>query len=189
MKRGYPNYGHSPSKFGVLAWVASGGRCPEYVPVGSTTASLRSTPPPDASRPSLSRPKTEMRSLYPKAIRVLSLGMLLAQGSALAAAEARDDLYATLCAACHGHGTAPVGPYPPLYGSAILATAGPAYIAIKALQGAGNMFPLCGMATDEEVTRLANDLARANGSVQPAITPAEVAVLRPAADECPNVEY
>ena len=136
-----------------------------------------------------------MKHGYPKclkairAIRVLSLGLLLAQASPLAAAEAQDDLYATLCAACHGLGTAPVGPYPPLYGSAILATAGPAYIAIKALQGAGNMFPLCGMATDEEVTRLANDLARANGSVQPAITPAEVAVLRPAADECPNVEY
>lgn len=124
-----------------------------------------------------------------EAIRVLSIGLCLTQASAVAAAEARDDLYAILCAACHGHGTVPVGPYPPLYGSAILATAGPAYIAIKALQGAGNMFPLCGMATDEEVTRLANDLARANGSLQPAIIPAEVAVLRPAADECPDVEY
>lgn len=136
-----------------------------------------------------------MKHGYPKylkairAIRVLSLGLLLAQASTLAVAEAREDLYATLCAACHGHGTAPVGPYPPLYGSAILATAGPAYIAIKALQGAGNMFPLCGMASDEEVTLLANDLARANGSLQPPITPAEVAVLRPAANECPDVEY
>lgn len=120
---------------------------------------------------------------------VVGLGLALSHLSAATATEARDDLYATLCAACHGHGTVPVGPYPPLFGSAILATAGPAYIAIKALQGAGNMFPLCGMASDEEVTRLANDLARANGSMQPALTPAEVAVLRPAADECPDVEY
>ena len=108
---------------------------------------------------------------------------------AASATEAPDDLYATLCAACHGHGMAPVGPYPPLFGSATLATAGPAYIAIKTLQGAGNMFPLCGMATDEELTRLANDLARANGSPQPPITAADVAALRPAADECPDVEY
>ena len=51
------------------------------------------------------------------------------------------------------------------------------------------MFPLCGMATDEELTRLANDLARANGNAQPAITTEEVATLRLAADECPDVEY
>ena len=124
-----------------------------------------------------------------KTALVVGLGLALSHPSAASATEAPDDLYATLCAACHGHGMAPVGPYPPLFGSATLATAGPAYIAIKALQGAGNMFPLCGMATDEELTRLANDLARANGSPQPPITAAEVAALRPAADECPDVEY
>ena len=124
---------------------------------------------------------------YLRVIRGVGLGLFLAQ-TALAAEAEGDSPYATLCAACHGHGPTPLGLYPPLFGSAILATAGPYYIAIKALRGAGNMFPLCGLATDAEVARLANDLARANGSGQPAITPEEVAALRPNADECPNLE-
>ena len=123
-----------------------------------------------------------------KTALVVGLGLALSHLFAASATEAQDDLYATLCAACHGHGTAPVGPYPPLFGSATLATAGPAYIAIKALRGSGNMLPLCGLASDEELTRLANDLAQANGSAQPAITLEEVATLRPAADECPDVK-
>jgi len=137
----------------------------------------------------LKNPGPHFQVERPKAIRVAALTLFMAQASALPVATAEGDLYDTLCAACHGHGQAPIGPYPPLFGSAILATAGPYYIAIKAMQGAGNMFPLCGMATDEEVARLANELARANGNAQPAITPEEVAVLRPAADECPDVEY
>ena len=151
---------------------------------------------------------------YLKAIQVVSLGLVLTQAqvqaqapvqaqvqaqapaqpqpfavsAAKSAALGEDGLYATLCSACHGHGTASIGPYPPLFGSAILATAGPAYIAIKALRGSGNMLPLCSLASDEELTRLANDLAQANGSAQPAITLEEVATLRPAADECPDVK-
>lgn len=153
---------------------------------------------------------------YLKAIQVVSLGLVLTQAqvqaqapvqaqvqaqapaqpqpqpfavsAAKSAALGEDGLYATLCSACHGHGTASIGPYPPLFGSAILATAGPAYIAIKALRGSGNMLPLCSLASDEELTRLANDLAQANSSGQPAITLAEVATLRPAADECPDVK-
>ena len=41
--------------------VASGGGRREYVPVGLAPASLLVTPPPDATRPSLSRPKAEAR--------------------------------------------------------------------------------------------------------------------------------
>ena len=46
-----------------------------------------------------------------------------------------------------------------------------------------------GLASDEELTLLANHLARVNGSLAPAISQEEIAALRPPPDECPEVEY
>ena len=109
---------------------------------------------------------------------------------ALAQAPAADegpDLYAALCAACHGHEPAPLGPYPALFGNEALRNVGPIYVAIKTLQGAGNMFPLCAVASDEEVVGVANYLAAANGSPVPAIGVADLAGLRPAVGDCPPV--
>lgn len=109
---------------------------------------------------------------------------------ALAQAPAADegpDLYAALCAACHGHEPAPLGPYPALFGNEALRNVGPIYVAIKTLQGAGNMFPLCAVASDEEVVGVANYLAAANGSLVPAISVVDIADLRPAVGDCPPV--
>ena len=109
---------------------------------------------------------------------------------ALAQAPAADegpDLYAALCAACHGHEPAPLGPYPALFGNEALRNVGPIYVAIKTLQGAGNMFPLCAVASDEEVIGVANYLAAANDSPVPAIGVADIAGLRPAVGDCPPV--
>jgi len=105
------------------------------------------------------------------------------------ASEDPEGLYTILCAACHGQGQAAIGPYPPLFGNATLASGGPLYVAVKALRGSGNMFPLCGLASNEELTLLANHLARINDSPAPAISLEEVAALRPPPDECPDIEY
>ncbi len=103
------------------------------------------------------------------------------------AADEGPDLYAALCAACHGHEPAPLGPYPALFGNEALRNVGPIYVAIKTLQGAGNMFPLCAVASDEEVIGVANYLAAANDSPVPAIGVADIAGLRPAVGDCPPV--
>lgn len=121
--------------------------------------------------------------------RLLALLGPLTLAPSLQASGDPEDLYARLCAACHGQGQAAIGPYPPLFGNATLASGGPLYIAVKSLRGSGNMFPLCGLASDEELTLVANHLARANESPAPAISREEVAALRPAPDECPDVEF
>lgn len=103
------------------------------------------------------------------------------------AADEGPEIYAALCAACHGHGPAPLGPYPALFGNEALRNVGAIYVAIKTLRGAGNMFPLCAVASDEEVIGVANYLAAANGSLVPAIGVSDLADLRPAVEDCPPV--
>ena len=103
------------------------------------------------------------------------------------AADEGPEIYAALCAACHGHGPAPLGPYPNLFGNEAVRNVGAIYVAIKTLQGAGNMFPLCAVASDEEVVGVANYLAAANGSLVPAIGLLDIADLRPAVGDCPPV--
>lgn len=121
-----------------------------------------------------------------KAIIWLASVALLAVAQ-IPAADEGPDLYAALCAACHGHEPAPLGPYPALFGNEALRNVGAIYVAIKTLQGAGNMFPLCSVASDEEVVGVANYLAAANGSLVPAISVLDIAGLRPAVGDCPPV--
>jgi mono/diheme cytochrome c family protein len=121
-----------------------------------------------------------------KAMILLASVALLAVTHAPTADEG-PDLYAALCAACHGHEPAPLGPYPALFGNEALRNVGAIYVAIKTLQGAGNMFPLCSVASDEEVVGVANYLAAANGSLVPPITTTDIAGLRPAVGDCPPV--
>ena len=95
-------------------------------------------------------------------------------------------LFADYCAACHGEGRTPLagGPYPALFGNPQIAAAGAAYVALKALWGTGNMYPLCALASDTQVVAIANWLAAANGNQGPALTPESVAALRPAMADC-----
>jgi mono/diheme cytochrome c family protein len=95
-------------------------------------------------------------------------------------------LYTDLCAGCHGQGREPLvgSPYPALFGNPLVAAAGATYVALKVLQGAGNMYPLCGLASDAEVTAIANWLAAANGHAGAPLTPEAVAALRPAVADC-----
>ena len=95
-------------------------------------------------------------------------------------------LYTDLCAGCHGQGREPPsgGPYPALFGNPQVAAAGAVYVAIKALHGTGNMYPLCALASDAEVTAIANWLAAENGNQGPRVTLESVAALRPAAADC-----
>jgi len=107
------------------------------------------------------------------------LGCCLAQWT-IAAAEEPASLYARLCAGCHALGPTALAdsPYPPLFGNPKIAAGGPAFVAFKALQGAG------GFATDAEVAAVSNYLADANGSrVQPLDSP-NTAALRPALGDC-----
>ncbi len=96
-------------------------------------------------------------------------------------------LYAEFCAGCHGQDRAPLSgsPYPALFGNPQVAAAGPVYVALKALRGTGNMYPLCSLASDAEIAAIANDLAAANGHQGVALTVEAVAPLRPAAGDCP----
>ncbi len=113
------------------------------------------------------------------------LGCCLAHWT-IAGAEEPAALYARLCAGCHALGPTALAdsPYPPLFGNPKIAAGGPAFVAFKALQGAGNMFPFCGFATDAEVAAVSNYLADANGShVQPLDSP-NTAALRPALGDC-----
>lgn len=98
-------------------------------------------------------------------------------------------LYQELCAGCHGDGRVPIGPYPALFGNPVLTNGGATYVAIKALRGAGNMYPLCADASDDEVASLANYLAAANGSRAQPLTAQAAATLRPAAGDCPPVRH
>lgn len=113
------------------------------------------------------------------------LGCCLAYGTCAQGDEAAA-LYTRLCAGCHAQGSTALAdsPYPPLFGNPNIAAGGPAFVAFKALQGAGNMFPFCGFATDAEVAAVSNYLADANGShVQPLDSP-NTAALRPALGDC-----
>ncbi len=95
-------------------------------------------------------------------------------------------LYADLCAGCHGQGREPLrgGPYPALFGNPQVAAAGAAYVAVKALRGTGNMYPLCALASDSEVAAIANWLAAENGNQGPAVSLESVAALRPTMGDC-----
>jgi mono/diheme cytochrome c family protein len=95
-------------------------------------------------------------------------------------------LFADFCAGCHGQGREPLAgsPYPALFGNPQVAAAGATYVALKALRGTGNMYPLCALASDAEITAIANWLAAANGNPGPALTPEVVAALRPAVADC-----
>ncbi|WP_295443865.1 cytochrome c [uncultured Thiodictyon sp.] len=116
---------------------------------------------------------------------LLALVLLMPRGGARAVEPAA--LYAELCAGCHGEGTTRLSgsPYPALFGNPQVAAAGPIYVALKALQRTGNMYPLCALASDEEIATLANYLAAANGSQSPPLSPAGAAALRPAVGDCP----
>lgn len=96
-------------------------------------------------------------------------------------------LYGEFCAGCHGQGRVPLsgGPYPALFGNPRIAAAGAVYVAVKALHGSGNMYPLCALADDAEIAAIANDLAAANGHPGAPLSVAAVAALRPAAGDCP----
>jgi mono/diheme cytochrome c family protein len=96
-------------------------------------------------------------------------------------------LYATLCEGCHGHGAEALGPYPGLFGNATVRNGGALYVAYKGLRGAGNMFPLCANATDEELAGIANYVASSNGSPAAPVSAQDVAGLRPAPADCPPV--
>lgn len=113
------------------------------------------------------------------------LGCCLAHWT-LAQAEEPADLYARLCAGCHAQGpTALVdSPYPPLFGNPKIAAGGPAFVAFKMLQGAGNMIPFCGFATDAEVAAVSNYLAAANGSRDQPLASPGTSALRPAPGDC-----
>ena len=118
-------------------------------------------------------------------LTVVALVALLPGGAGRADEPAA--LYADLCAACHGQGTVPLSgsPYPALFGNPQVAAAGPVYVALKALHGTGNMYPLCALASDAEIAAIANDLAAANGNQSPPLAPEAVAALRPAVGDCP----
>jgi mono/diheme cytochrome c family protein len=120
----------------------------------------------------------------PAAAMVMTVALVIAPG--LKGGDG-PGLYAALCAACHGHGATPLAPYPALFGNANLTHGGPLYVALKTLQGAGNMFPLCAVATDDEVASLANYLAEVNTSPMPPMSVEVAAELRPAAGDCPPV--
>lgn len=95
-------------------------------------------------------------------------------------------LYVELCAGCHAQGPTALAdsPYPPLFGNRKIAAGGPAFVAFKALQGAGNMFPFCGFASDADVAAVANYLADANGNRDQPLDIQGAAALRPAAGDC-----
>ncbi len=74
----------------------------------------------------------------------------------------------------------------PLFGNSRLAATGPVYIAIRALYGAGNMYALCGLASDADIAAIANYLATANEYQGPPLNAEDVASLRPATGDCPG---
>ncbi|AUB85118.1 c-type cytochrome [Candidatus Thiodictyon syntrophicum] len=96
-------------------------------------------------------------------------------------------LYAEFCAGCHGQDPVPLsgGPYPALFGNPQIAAAGAVYVAVKALHGTGNMYPLCAFASDAEIAAIANYLAAANAHQGAPLSVEAVAPLRPAAGDCP----
>jgi mono/diheme cytochrome c family protein len=108
---------------------------------------------------------------------------LICPGPAPNAAEGAT-LYATFCAGCHGQGVETLGPYPGLFGNTSIRNGGALYVAYKGLQGAGNMFPLCAHATDEDMARIASYVASANGSLVAPLAAQEVAGLRPPPGDC-----
>ncbi len=113
------------------------------------------------------------------------LGCCLAYGTCAQGDEAAA-LYTRLCAGCHAQGSTALAdsPYPPLFGNPNIAAGGPAFVAFKALQGAGNMFPFCSLATDAEVVAVANYLAAANGNHDQPLDSPGAATLRPTSGDC-----
>jgi mono/diheme cytochrome c family protein len=114
---------------------------------------------------------------------------MLSSGPALATEPA--DLYAELCAGCHGQRGAPLAdsPYPALYANPRIAAGGPVFVANKTLHGAGNMYPFCNLASDAEVAALSNHLASENGNRSATLTEAVAAALRPSGEDCPQAEH
>lgn len=122
-------------------------------------------------------------------LSVWSVAVLICAGPVFAAEPA--DLYAGLCAACHGQRGAPLvdSPYPALYDNPRIAAGGPVFVANKTLHGAGNMYSFCNLASDAEVAALSNHLASENGNRSAPLTEAVAAALRPSGEDCPRGGY